>query len=834
MAGCIRMSGLPQPSPAQHEEGSAKVMVGSSVFFSKHQELQRDMTVLLLQHLQGPTSSPSPKHIRILDALSGCGIRAIRYALEVPLVASVVANDVDADAASSIQQNILRNQVAHVIKPSRMDAIDCMRRTKNGGRYDVIDLDPFGPCASLLASAIATVSTGGLICATDTDMQTLLGKTSHAHAQCHAQYGAVPVTAAYGKELAIRIVVGAAAAMATACDRYIEPVLCTAVEFFVRVHFRVHDLPPQGGCVMPVKLSVVHQCIRCSFFRLRPLGKATGDSRDDGQDSSPTCPVCGGLLQVGGPLWTGPLQDKPTIMSMVANTSAASQSTPAFSVVRSISQEMLGDVDDLVLSISIPKLFRPYKGVVASVPSKFAFLKALTALGYAATSTHLDPTGTKTNAPLLVVYRVVVTWLHAHECLATSPILPSVLPLPTTDLTFPPRDSQNYPVAFAPRIKCLVDHTWHRPVAAQQTRTDDVRGHTWHVYESTFEAVVAVLAQSRAQDCVVLHGHRYVLPSSLHIPSGITVQGRPTAPHTTMVGQIVVKNSSHVTLRHLHIHCPAPLPSAAAPATGIEASKRPARFHPVLIASSFNVQLEQCTISCGRHAPVLACVGIVDGSTNVGLTTCAIHAGPQAGACVAGKSKVVVRDCTIDDVAGCGVDVQSGSEAYVVGTRVANCGKSGLFVHSFASLLLEDSHIDRNGMAAVEVTTQATAILRRNVLSRGKKGGLLVHSSGRVELAEANVVTKNALAGVDVRGVGSVAVIKHNHVCNGRASGVFVSDDGAVYLHDNAILGNKRAGIEAADAVVYRNGHDDASATAGNGIPELGDTRQPSARLEHG
>ncbi|ETV79280.1 N2,N2-dimethylguanosine tRNA methyltransferase [Aphanomyces astaci] len=790
------------PVPPEYDEGRAKVTVASNVFFSQHQELQRDMTVLLLQHLQAKAASPST-HLRILDALSGCGIRAIRYALEVPRVVYVVANDVDADAVASIEANVLHNHVIHVVQTSHMDAVDCMWKAARTTKFDVIDLDPFGACASLLASAIATVSSGGLICATDTDMHTLLGKTSHAHATCHAQYGAVPVTAAYGKELAIRIILGAAASLAAAHHRVIEPVLCTAVEFYVRLHFRVHNVPPNAP--EPASLAIVHQCIRCAYFRLRPLGHTNSNdgSCDNDNGDSVACPVCGSSLQIGGPLWTGPLQDKDAIASIITTETCAStaQPSPATSLLRSIHRELMDSTDDdLVLFISMPKLFRPFKAILKATPSKQTFQTALETLGYATTTTHLDPMGIKTNANMMVVYSVVVTWLHAHGCANTAPILPK------------PN------VHFAPPVKCTVDHTWQRP-DARSTGSNDVIGQTFHV--SAVDALTATLALARPHDCVILHGHRYVLTSPLLIPSHVTLQGRMSSgddsrPETTLVGQVVVRAASHVTLRHLHVQYPA-APSHIVTPTTTDAqplSKRPARVHPVLITSSSHVQLDRCRVSCARRAAVLACVGIVDGSASITLMRSTIHAGPQAGVCVA----------------GCGVDVQSGSSCHVVGTRVADCGKSGLFVHSFGSVRVEQCHMDRNGMAGVEVTTHGTAWLVRNVLSRGKKGGMLVHSGGRVDLADANVVTRNALAGVDVRGVGSMAVLRRNHVCNGRASGVFVSDDGHVELHRNVLVGHKRAGIETngdGDAVVYtRQGHAEAkNEISGNGIPVLGATR---------
>lgn len=54
------------------------------VFFSPLQRLQRDVSVAVLRWLAAQRALGSQgEGLRVLDAMTGCGVRAIRYALEV-------------------------------------------------------------------------------------------------------------------------------------------------------------------------------------------------------------------------------------------------------------------------------------------------------------------------------------------------------------------------------------------------------------------------------------------------------------------------------------------------------------------------------------------------------------------------------------------------------------------------------------------------------------------------------------------------------------------------------------------------------------------------------
>ena len=60
--------------------------------------------------------------LKILEALAASGLRSIRYALEIPQLESVVANDFSKDAYTSMCKNIEHNGVRDKVKPSWREA----------------------------------------------------------------------------------------------------------------------------------------------------------------------------------------------------------------------------------------------------------------------------------------------------------------------------------------------------------------------------------------------------------------------------------------------------------------------------------------------------------------------------------------------------------------------------------------------------------------------------------------------------------------------------------------------------------------------------------------
>ena len=81
------------------------------------------VVVMHCMHLgRGKDISKSDKDIRILEALSATGLRSLRYALEVPDLREVIANDISLAAFEAIQRNINFNQLSGKVTAHCEDA----------------------------------------------------------------------------------------------------------------------------------------------------------------------------------------------------------------------------------------------------------------------------------------------------------------------------------------------------------------------------------------------------------------------------------------------------------------------------------------------------------------------------------------------------------------------------------------------------------------------------------------------------------------------------------------------------------------------------------------
>ena len=145
-------------------EGAVDGRVPEGVFFNEKQCLQRDLTVLALRAFAaaGGASGGASGGLTILDAMSGCGVRALRYLLEVDSAHRVVACDLDARAVDAIEANALRNGLRDVGVSGRTvyaphgahdgaeRVIDIRRGPVDAemrgapGTFDAVDIDPCG------------------------------------------------------------------------------------------------------------------------------------------------------------------------------------------------------------------------------------------------------------------------------------------------------------------------------------------------------------------------------------------------------------------------------------------------------------------------------------------------------------------------------------------------------------------------------------------------------------------------------------------------------------------------------------------------------------------
>ena len=353
--------------------------------------------------------------VRVLEGLAATGLRSVRYAKEVAGVVEVVANDMDAGAVASIARAAARNGVADIVRPSQGDAAFVLQRAASTGRgadlFDVVDLDPYGSPAPFLDGAVQAVADGGLLCVTFTDMAVLCG--AHADA-CFSKYDCVPLHKAhYCHELALRIGVTAVARAAARHRRYVQPLLCVAVDYYMRLFLRVATAPREANR-LPLRLAHIAQCVRCDAYHTVPVatdGGKPGAPLQAGRWTGPAaCPACGAPLMLGGPVWADALCDAAWVRAVLAHVNA--QPADVFPHTRARICAVLGAVLDEVPGA--PPLFLALDALChtlrVSMPPRAVVEHVFRAAGYRLSVSHTNPQALKTDAPQAFVWALLKQW----------------------------------------------------------------------------------------------------------------------------------------------------------------------------------------------------------------------------------------------------------------------------------------------------------------------------------------------------------------------------------------------------------------------------------------
>ncbi|MEM4246032.1 MAG: tRNA (guanine(10)-N(2))-dimethyltransferase [Candidatus Bathyarchaeia archaeon] len=369
------------------EEGLAQLLIpktcGSTastrapVFYNPMMRPCRDVSVLALQayqqtHLTG---------LQVCDAMSGCGARGVRYALEVDGVSTVVFNDLNPLAVDLIKRNVALNSVEARSVVHRLEANRLFSSYSEPGlRFHVIDLDPFGSPARYLDSLIRAAKKEGLVMVTATDMAPLSGVHPMT---CLKNYGGKPLHTEYVKETAIRLVVSALVRSAAVQDMAFEPLLCYYQDYYVRAIGSVSYGSRSASATLR-KLGFILHCFRC-------LNRESVE----GFSLPKTCVRCGQPYSIAGPLWLGELFD--TVFLSKMETILQGMSYPSkkrTARLISCAREEAGLpptfflTDALCDRMNIP------------LPRPALVMDALAGIGYRVARSHIDGNAIKTDAPI--------------------------------------------------------------------------------------------------------------------------------------------------------------------------------------------------------------------------------------------------------------------------------------------------------------------------------------------------------------------------------------------------------------------------------------------------
>lgn len=296
-------------------------------------------------------SSRPPPSFKILDALSATGLRAIRYAQEIPFVTSVTSNDLLAEAVESIKLNVEHNKLESKVNVSHDDAIAYMYtlvahelRRQNAqrhpdpaksNRYDVVDLDPYGTAAPFLDAAVQAVrDDGGLLCVTCTDSG--VWASNGYPEKAYSLYGGIPLKGGqHSHEVGLRLILHAIESAAARYGLAMEPLLSLSIDFYVRVFVRIRKSPAsvkfQAG-----KSMIAYNCDNgCGSWATQMLAKNKCAPNKkgggtfykhviaSGPPSDKNCEHCGSLMHISGPMYGGRLHSPDFVTRVLAEVSEA-------------------------------------------------------------------------------------------------------------------------------------------------------------------------------------------------------------------------------------------------------------------------------------------------------------------------------------------------------------------------------------------------------------------------------------------------------------------------------------------------------------------------------
>ena len=181
---------------------------------------------------------------KVLDALSATGLRALRYAHELPFATLVNANDLSRQATDSIRLNVEYNKLEDKIRTTTSNANAHMysvlnedESNKKTSKYQIIDLDPYGTVAPFLDAALQALVNDGLLCITSTD--TAIFASNSYPEKAYSQYGGLPVKGYHSHEVGLRLLLHATASAAARYGLAIEPLLSLSIDFYARIFIRV-------------------------------------------------------------------------------------------------------------------------------------------------------------------------------------------------------------------------------------------------------------------------------------------------------------------------------------------------------------------------------------------------------------------------------------------------------------------------------------------------------------------------------------------------------------------------------------------------------------------
>ncbi|MDR0900346.1 MAG: tRNA (guanine(26)-N(2))-dimethyltransferase [Methanobrevibacter sp.] len=367
------------------EEGLVKIQIPSfekvsskaPVFYNSKMELNRDISILALKTFQKEINN----EIAICDVFGGSGIRGIRYKKEIDNVSDVVVNDISSLAIEFGKINANINSLE--IDFEQKEANILLR--ENRGKFDVIDIDPFGTPSYFVDSAGYSLKKDSLLCITATDTSALCGTYKEP---CIRKYNSKPYKSEYCHENGIRILAGFVALTLAKYKKYIEIKLSHSSEHYMRLYIKIKKGSAATDESLDNNIGYISHCKKC-LYRIAISGIASPIDE--------LCPICGEKIQIAGPLWIGKIQNHDFIDNMLNDLSNETTYLNTENKIAKLLNSCLLEADAPITFYDVHVICKNLK---ISAPKLDDIITKLEEEGFLAIKTHFNPIGIKSDVDI--------------------------------------------------------------------------------------------------------------------------------------------------------------------------------------------------------------------------------------------------------------------------------------------------------------------------------------------------------------------------------------------------------------------------------------------------
>lgn len=283
------------------------------VFYNRKQEFNRTISVLTLKALFDDNTPRSDAKIRICEPLSATGIRGLRYINEVDAISHACLNDLNPSAIEIINKNIqlLEENNPKVREKDKIIVVDNRDATRHlhdhhvcHEYFDVVDIDPYGTPAPFLDAAVLALDKKGVLAATATDMPVLVGNYP---AVAFENLGiSLSYKPWFYHEFALRSFVLGLMWPGFKHGKFFKPVLAFYKDHYVRCFVQ----RIKGKEHVRKNVGFLGTCSQCFVVEeYRPYWRRVPVMPQ-------SCPSCGKILRLIGPIWLGPLHD-PDVLDRI-------------------------------------------------------------------------------------------------------------------------------------------------------------------------------------------------------------------------------------------------------------------------------------------------------------------------------------------------------------------------------------------------------------------------------------------------------------------------------------------------------------------------------------